>query len=211
MKAIRRLAAAVAALAALAGPASIPVAHAGPLRFTVYDCGLYADCLTGPPTVLAQFVSAGRVQAPAVPPAGTFSALQSLDIDQVLAGSWDEFGILSFNTNNFIGSQFVVTNLHAANERDFGSWMGIAPVSIQGLRLVWDEGVYTGLGLVGCYTANCSTTTPIRAFSKIVVDPWVQTGNELPEPGALSLALAALALGASTMRVRKSSSCRAVA
>ena len=203
MKTIRRLAAAVAALAALAGPVCISAAHAGPLRFTVYDCGLYVDCQTSPPSVLAQFVSAGPVQAPAVPPASTRTALQSLDIDRVLAGSWDDFGILTFNSNGVIGSLFVVTSLQAANGRDFGATMGIGPASVQGLRLAWDEGVYTGLGLVGCYTANCSATTPIQAYSKIVVDPWIQTGNELPEPAALTLALVALALGAGTMRVRQ--------
>lgn len=199
MKAIRTF---LLALAALAAQAGLSTAQAAPLRFTFYDCGAYADCKTTPPTVLAQFVTPGTVMAPAVPPAGTRTPAEAVNVQQQLAGSWDDLGLITFNQNGFIGSQFLFENLQGASGQTYSPVMSIAPAFVQALELVWDLGTYTGLGVVNCYNVNCSITTTIRAYSMLVVDRWTPNTNTVPEPQGAALALAALALAAAATRRR---------
>lgn len=183
----------VFALASLAALASSSGARADPVRFTFYDCGGSADCSNGTSTVLAQFVTSGPLLAPAVPAPGTLSAAAPIDVMQVLAGSWDSVGLVSFNVGGFIGSEFVFQSLLPANGHDYGALIAFGAATAQALRLQWDVGTYNGFGVVQCLNSGCTQTTTIRAFGQLVVDPWEQA-LPLPEPASVPLVLAALAL-----------------
>ena len=191
---MKRIHTALIALAAALAP--LAAAQAAPMRYTFYDCGAAIDC-SGEQTVLMQFTTSGVMQAPAVPPAGTWTQAESVDVTGKLAGDWDALGIATFNTNNAIGGMFIVNNLDAANDREFGPVMAIGAAVRSALRLDWGVGSYLGLGYVNCYNLDCSRQTTIRGYAKLMAEIWTDdsTGT-VPEPGALGLALAALGLGA---------------
>lgn len=189
------------AMASLLAPAALTSAHAAPMRYTFYDCGTNADCVTQPPTVLTQFTTSGVIEAPAVPPAGNITQVQEVPVDDVLAGDFDELGIFTFNTNGRIGSMFVFYGLVPANGREVTPVSAIASAFTQSLTLNWVEGTYTGLATANCFNVRCTQQTTIRGFVKLVaeIDDGTPPGT-LPEPSALALAGLALGLGFATRR-----------
>lgn len=205
MKVLGRIALATASLLV---QAAIPGAQAAPMRYTFYDCGAYADCRTEPPTVLTQFTTRGVIEAPAVPPAGNFTPAEAIEVEDLLAGTFDELGISAFNTNGSIGSLFIFFNLLPENGRAVAPVMTIGAAFQQALRLKWSEGTYTGLALANCYNVSCTVQTPIRGFAKLVAEIDVPPPHTVPEPGALALAALALAVGCTARRVSRSSARR---
>lgn len=193
-----------AAIALTATLAAASAVQAAPMRYTFYDCGGYADCRTETPTVMAQFTTRGVIQAPAVPPAGTFTPAEEIPVERKLAGDWDDLGISTFNANGAIGSLFLLFNFDAANDRAFSPVMAFGAAFPQALRLVWSEGTYMGLAYVNCYNVSCTSQTPIRGYAKLMAEIWTDdtTTGTVPEPGALGLALAALGLAAGLGRRR---------
>ena len=95
-------------LASITGLAGVGTAAAAPVRNTFYDCGLDISCTAAPPSVLLQFTTDDILRAPAVPPAGTYTDIDPVDVLQRLEGSFAAFGISTFNTNNAIGGLFVI-------------------------------------------------------------------------------------------------------
>lgn len=197
MRRLRFLSLALGMLVGLAG--AVP-AQAGPLRFTLYDCGVAISC-DGPLSELAQFTTAGPLTAPAVPPAGSFSAPSPVAATQILAGAWSELDLMSFNNNSYIGSMFMFHGLVGANGVDFPDLIAIGPATVQGLRLDWSEGAYLGLGRSTCLNSNCTVQTTIQSFSKLVVEAWTPTVAAVPEPAMPATVAAALVLcGLATRR-----------
>lgn len=198
MKALRSL---LLVLTAVAGLAGAGTASAGLVRNTFYDCGVDITCASTA-GVIVQFVSSDFMRSPAVPPAGSFSPIEAVDVLQQLAGSFDAFGISTFNTNNAIGGLFVANHLIAANGLSFAPVMAIAAATRAALRLDWLEGTYLGLGYVNCFNASCSAQSRILGFTKFVVELVPTDGNTVPEPQSVALVLAALAAGVVVRRQR---------
>lgn len=183
-------------LASITGLAGVGTAAAAPVRNTFYDCGLDISCTAAPPSVLLQFTTDDILRAPAVPPAGTYTDIDPVDVLQRLEGSFAAFGISTFNTNNAIGGLFVVNELVAANGRTFSPVMAFGAATRAALRLDWSEGSYFDLAYVNCFNASCSSQTRILGFAKLVVEQVQTNEGRLPEPQSLALVLGALAVGA---------------
>lgn len=188
-------------LTSIAGLAATGTASAGLIRNTFYDCGTDITCTAAPPSVIVQFSTDAYLRAPAVPPAGTWTAPQVVDVQQQLAGSFSGLGISTFNTNNAIGGLFVFNNLTADNGVPFAPVMAFGAATRAALRLDWMTGTYLGLGYVNCFNVDCSQQTTIRGYSKLVVD-LVPDDNRIPEPQSLALVLAALVAGVAVRHLR---------
>lgn len=188
-------------LGGLLAQAAIAVAQAAPMRYTFYDCGTDITCTSQAPTVLTQFTTPDVILAPPVPPAGTLSSIERVDVDDVLAGSFDALGIFTANTNNRIGSFFVFNGLEPANDQLVTPVSAIGAATVAALNLNWLQGSYLGLGLVNCFNALCSQQTTIRAYVKLVAELDVPDVAAVPAPGALGLAGLALGLCFTTRRV----------
>lgn len=181
------------ALGTLAGLVCASPAHAAPLRVTLYDCGAFIAC-DNSLTELAQFATNGPLTAPAVPPAGTFSAPAPVSVTQVLAGAWSEIDLVTFNANGYIGSMFLFHDLTGANGVDFASLIAVSAATVQGLHLDWSQGEYVGLGRATCLSSSCSAQTTIQSYSKLVVEAWTPITSTVPEPAMPAMVAAALAL-----------------